>query len=311
MKKELMNKKMLSWIALMVFLGCTSIKAQDTVSQKNTADTVQTEINSMHLRPVLLKKGVFLTSLSIDLPHYYKWYSPKTEKPEKLSSKLVMNEAYFTGYATYGLSDRINLFLTLPVVTIHHYSPMGIKSGTGFGDIETGADFGLVPLEKDNCNSLSGRITVGFPTGRYKNLSKTEYPTGLGSFRFQGTLSGLHRFKKVDMIYAAYYEYRTNHSGMHVGDETGAYLLFQKSFPTTVGNFGLETGAYTYWQFKNTKNGKEVPNSEDYAIDLYVGGWYHYLKNFYLRFCVPYSIYQNQAWITKYQVKIQFDYLFK
>ena len=306
-----MNKKILLITVSLVFLASFTLKAQTGTVKKDTVSTIKTYITGMNLRPVLLKKGEFLVSLSADIPHYFKWYSPKTGKPEKLSTKMVINEAYFNGYLTYGLSKKVNLFLTVPITDIHHYSPMGIVSGVGFGDIQFGTDFGLVNLQKDNRNSLVGRLTIGIPSGHYKNLGARRYPTGLGSFRFQGNLTGLHRFSDFDMVYAAYYEYRTNHSGMHIGDETGAYLIFQKPFNTSVGRFGLETGAYTYWQFKNTKNGKVVPDTEDYAAGLYVGGWYNYLKNLYLRFSVPYSVYQSKAWFTQYQVKIQLDYLFK
>jgi len=306
-----MNKKILLFVVSMVFLTSFTLKAQNTVTKKDSVSTIKTYISGMNLRPVLLKKGEFLISLSADIPHYYKWYSPKTEKPEKLSSKMVINEAYFDGYLIYGLNKQVNLFLTVPVTDIHHYSPMGIATGVGFGDVRFGADLDIINLQKDGRNSLVGRVTMGVPTGHYKDLDISEYPTGLGSFRFQGNLTGLHQFSKFDMIYSAYYEYRTNHSGMHIGDETGAYLIFQKPFNTSAGRFGLETGAYTFWQFKNSKKGTVIPNTKNYAVDFYVGGWYNYLKNLYLRFSVPYSVYQNKAWFTKYQVKIQLDYLFK
>lgn len=140
-------------------------------------------------------------------------------------------------------------------------------------------------------------------------MSQTEYPTGNGSFGFLLGVNGLHKFRKFDLWYTGYYEYRTNHSGIKAGDETGIFGTIQKPFYTKIGSFGVEGGLNAFYNFKSTKGGNEIPNSKNYSFDLYAGGWYKYLNKVYLRFGVPYSIYQNGAWMTKYRVMIQFDFL--
>jgi hypothetical protein len=208
------------------------------------------------------------------------------------------------------LTDRINLFTLLPVASVHHYSPAGTIVGKGIGDIELGSTYSLLN-SKNPENSLTSGVSIGFPTGKYKNIDPNDYPLGLGSFKFKGDVTGLHRFNNLDMIYSAYYEYRTNNSeGLHVGDEAGAYLTFQKQIDTDYGNFGFEGGVYGFWNLKDIKNGTYVPHSDDYAVNLFIGVWYNYLKDFYLRVGVPYTIYQNQNWLTKYKVLIQLDYHF-
>ena len=53
-----------------------------------------------------------------------------------------------------------------------------------------------------------------------------------------------------------------------------------------------------------------IPHTEDYTANLFVGASYNYLKDFYLRVGVPYTIYQNKSWLTKYTALIQLDYYF-
>jgi len=51
--------------------------------------------------------------------------------------------------------------------------------------------------------------------------------------------------------------------------------------------------------FKDKRNGTYIPLTDDYAVNLIVG-WHgtYYLKDLYLRFGVPYTIYQNKAGFT-------------
>ncbi len=267
-------------------------------------------VNSYPLQPVLLPEKSFKVLFNTDIPHYFKWYAPSSGKPEKLSDKMVINEANFNAGGYYGLSNRINLFLSVPIRDVHYYSPMGVRSGTGFGDIQTGISYSLIPFGEKEKNSLSTGLTLGFPSGKYKNLGDDDAALGEGSFRFKGDLTGLVRMDKYNLIYSVYYEYRTNHSGMHIGDETGVYTILQKPFNTPLGHFGVEASAYAYWKFKNTFEGNTVMNSEDYAVHLGAGGWYNFIGNFYLRFNVPFAVFRNKAWFTQYRVMVQLDYYF-
>ncbi len=267
-------------------------------------------ISVLNLRPVMLSKQRILFSLQAEYPEFYKYSNSKSGKIERVPETSVLNEAYYFGHIYYGLTDRINLVAILPVTSIHHYSPFATIIGKGFGDFEIGGRYKLL-YPKNSGNSLNAGLTIGFPTGKYKNLSLNEYPLGLGAFRFKGDITGLHRLKNLNMIYSVYYEYRTNNSeGLHVGDETGACLTFQKEINTEYGNFGIEGGVYGFWNLKDQKNGTNIPYSDDYAANLFIGAWYNYLKDFYLRFGVPYTIYQTKSWLTKYEVLIQLDYYF-
>lgn len=267
-------------------------------------------INSYGLYPVLLQKGKWLTQLSVDIPHFYKWYSAQSGKPEKVSSKMVFNEAYFKGMATYGLSDRLNLQVILPVNDLHYYSPMGIKKGVGLGDMQVGLNTSLFNKMNSGKNHYTAGLTVGLPTGKYYNLKPDRLPLGTGSVSFGANITGLHHAEKINIIYSGYYTYITNHRSLTVGSETGGYFVLQKPFNTKVGQFGLEAAAYGYYKGANKKNSIAVPNTKNYGIDLGIGGWFNYQKNLSIRFNVPFTIFQNKAWFTKYQVLTQIDYLF-
>ncbi len=306
-----MNKKL-----IVVITGFLMLVNINLVAQKSTLIKKDTIVSSgsslmtiLNLRPVLLTKGQSLLSFRVDFPNIYKVYNPATGKLEKLSPVVALSEMYFNSYATYGLSDRWNLFAMIPVADIHHFSPMGEVSGVGFGDVEAGADYRIFKGKKDEKSSLAARMTLGFPTGHFKHLSDTQYPLGLGSFRIRAAVTGLYQYTKVQMIYSAYYEYRTNRLGVRTGDQTGGNLIFRKPIETAVGRFGLEGGSYAYWNFSDKKNGEVVPLSQDYAVILYVGAWYQYLKKLDIRFGVPYNIYQNKSWITQYRIQFQIDYL--
>ncbi len=306
-----MKRRIFLVIVSFLFLANVNGYAQDNFSSCDSTTSGDVSLTILNLRPILLKKGQVLINFQAALPNYYKSFSQTTGKPEKLPSYLVLSEAYFKGYITYGLSQKWNLFLTLPFNDVHHFSPMGEISGVGFGDIETGVDYQLAGGKQNSENSLAARLTLGLPTGHYQNLSRNDYPLGLGSFRFQAAISGIHRYSKVQMIYSAYYEFRTNRLGIGMGDETGAYLIFRKPLITSFGTFGLEGGTFTYWNFADKKNGAVLPNTRDYNINLYAGAWFQYLKKFNLRFGIPYSVFQNKSWMTQYRIMLQIDYLLK
>ena len=306
-----MKKKVFPLLfGLSMFIVWSSF-GQNTEAVSDTSIVAEPVVISvLNLRPVTLSKRKILFSLQAEYPEFYKYLNQKSGKTDRVPDNIVLNEAYYFGHIIYGLTDRVNLFAILPVASINHYSPSATIIGKGFGDLQIGGRYNL-HRQKNFENNLTSGLTITFPTGKYKNIGLHDYPLGLGAFRFKGDLTGLHQLDKWNMIYSVYYEFRTNNSeGLHVGDETGAYLTFQKPINTKYGNFGLEGGAYGYYNFNDKKDGASIPYTADYAANLYFGAWFNYLKDFTLRFGIPYTIYQNKSWLTKYEVLIQLDYHF-
>lgn len=300
-----MIKKILTLGILIGLFLHASVMAQEPGYRNNPL-----YLNSYRLRPVLLQKGKYLVQVSANIPHFYKWYSPKTGKYERLTSYQVINEAYFSGILTYGISNRLNLFMVIPVNDLHHYSPMGINKGIGLGDIKAGINWNLLAGHQDANNKYTAGITLGFPTGKHYNLKPGRLPTGTGSVSLRGDITGFHKSSNFNLLYSVYFAYLTNHNIYKTGNEGGGYLILQKPFNTSVGQFGIETSAYTYYKSATKKSGVTIPNTKDYGIDLGIGGWFNYQKNLSIRFNVPYSVYQNSSWLTKYQVMLEIDYLF-
>ena len=289
------------------------------IKQEEVNNKIDTSIliTSYNIKSQLLKKGNIQTDFDIRFPRFYKFYNPKSDKTQKKLSVYVLNEAYFTGDITFGISDKYNFFISLPIVDIHHYNPIIFQSGVGIGDMQLGMLYKpkkYFKKRKLGAYLFEGRLTI--PTGEYSNLTKSDYPTGNGAFGLMLAINStkkikkLYRFKNIDLIYSLYYDIRINAYGDHTGDETGAYFIFQKPINTEYGNFGLESGIYAYYNFPDKKNDQIIPNSGDYSFDIHIGAWYKYLDKYYIRFAIPYSIVQNNAFMTKYQVFLKLSYIF-
>ena len=305
------KKKIIQLFALLLFIIRPSYGQNIETLQDTGSFQKPVFLSVSNLRPITFNKQRILFRLQAEYPKFYKYLNFKSGKTERVTESTVLNEAFYFGHIVYGFTNRINLFVILPLASVHHYSPAGTFIGKGLGDIEIGGIYSLLN-PKSRENSLTSSLSLGFPTGKYKNRDINDLPLGLGAFRFKGDVTGLHRFKNLDLIYSIYYEYRTPNSvGLEVGDETGAYLTLQKQLNTSYGNFGLEGGAFGSWNFKDKKNGTSIANTDDYTANLFIGAWYNYLKDFYIRFGVPYTIYQNKSWLTKYEVLIQLDYHFE
>jgi len=276
-------------------------------------DTKSTDffISAYLFHPELLSKGKFLLDLNAGMPKYFKYYNPMKQKIDKKMPVVVINDAYFNAHLFYGLTKQINLYATIPFVDSHHYSPMIFQEGVGFGDVETGLVYGN--LLKD-ANHLTLDAAISWPTGIHKHQMPV-IDTGTGAFGFKLAVNGLMPLQKGkkdawQMAYNASYKYLLSIDKIDQGYETGAFLLFQKPYHTAVGYFGLENGLHFQYQAPDTMGTMSLPNSELTQLDVNIGGWYEFLDRFYLRFSVPYTVYQNKAYLTKYNVILQLDYLF-
>lgn len=294
-----------------MFYGNTAFsQGNDTIYQENDSVNNPLFLNGYELYPVLLHKKQLLLQLGVVSPKYYKWYNPMLQDIEPLSPKMVISETYFTGKLDYGLSDKLNVRFLLPVSDLHYYSPMGISKGIGLDDVKAGIDWTPFSLNKDGKTNYSVGFTAGFPTGKHYNLDPGNLPLGNGAFELKGNFTGLYKASSFNIIYSAYYSYLTNYKNITKGDESGTFLIFQKPFNTKVGKFGIETSLFGYYDNADEQNNIQIPNTQNYGADLGVGAWFNYMKNLTLRFYVPYAVYQNKVWLTKYEINLEISYQF-
>jgi len=311
-KLRIMIKTILKFclIATIFYGNAAFSQGNDTIYHENDSVNNPLYLNGYDLHPVLLKKKQFLVQLGVVSPNYYKWNNSMSGNIEPLSPKMVIKETYFSAKINYGLSDKFNIRFLLPVADLHYYSPMGISKGIGLDDIKAGIDWSPFSPNQKRKTNLTVGFTAGFPTGKHYNLEQGNLPLGNGDFELKGNITGLYKASSFNVIYSAYYSYLTNYKSTIKGDESGAYMIFQKPLNTKVGKFGVETSLFGYYDIPDKVNNVEIPNTQNYGVDLGVGAWFNYLKNLKLRFYIPYSIYQNKAWLTKYEVNLKISYQF-
>ncbi len=298
------------FVLLLILLGLGKLSAQE---QRDRAAEMQPDdffISTYKFHPQLLAKKQWLIDFSTHIPKFFKYYNPKAGKIAPKMPVVVLNEAYFNAHILYGVSPKINLFVNLPFVSLHHYSPMMFQKGVGFGDVETGLVFGN--LLKGN-HYLTVEAQINWPTGIYL-LKKQVLNTGMGAFGLQAGLSGLENLQNKSgawqLAYHAYFDYLISLDKIQKGPAAGATLLFRKPFHTAYGYFGLENAWDFQYRSAFKAGPKTLPMTGLMQFDLSIGGWYEFLKHWYLRMAVPYTLYQNKAFLTKYSVVFQLDYQF-
>ena len=311
-KFRIMIKTILKFclIATIFYGNAAFSQENDTTYQENDSVNNPLYLNGYGLRPVLLKQKQSLFQLGIISPNYYKWYNSMSGNLESLSPKMVISETYFSGKINYGLSDKLNIRFLLPVTDLHYYSPMGISKGIGLDDIKAGIDWNPFSSNQNGKTNYSVGFTLGLPTGKHYNLEPGNLPLGNGTFEFKGNFTGLYKTSNFNIIYSAYYSYLPNHKNITKGDKSGAFMIFQKPLNTKVGKFGVETSLFGYYDDADKQNNVQIPNTQNYGVDIGVGAWFNYMKNLTLRFYAPYSVYQNKAWLTKYDVNLEISYQF-
>ncbi len=267
-------------------------------------------ISTYTFHPQLLARKAWLIDFSSDITKFFKYYNPMAGKIAPKMPVVVLNEAYFNAHIAYGLSAKVNLFVDLPFADLHHYSPMMFQKGVGFGDVQTGLVFGN--LLKGN-HHLSVEAQISWPTGIYM-LKKQVLNTGRGAFGLQAGLSGLENLQtRADgwqLAYHAYYNYLISIDKIKKGPEAGATLLFRKPYHTRYGYFGMENGWDFQYRTPYKAGPKTLPMTGLTQFNVSIGGWYEFLKHWYLRMAVPYTLYQNKAFLTKYSIIFQLDYKF-
>ena len=252
-----------------------------------------------------------LIRLNVDFPEYKRTLNTSTGVMGKLPDNAVINEMLINAYFDYGISRKMTLFTQLPASDIHHYSSKGLVTDKGLADIGLGADY-LLMNNYSGSNTLTGEAALFIPTGNSNRSTPDNYPLGMGIVRLKGSLTGMQRSGNSAIIYSGYYEFRPeNSSNLNTGDEFGLTLLRQENYKTKYGNFGIEYGGFSLFRTEDKNAGIKISHTGDYEIAAFAGGWFEYRHNLFLRFGLPYTIYQNSSPLTKYDVLFQLDYRFK
>ncbi len=305
-----MNRKLVILIVMIQPIAFLAF-GQDIISVPDSSGHNEIVISALNLRPEALAKNDLLIRLNFSFPEYLRTLNTTTGHMDKLSDKVVLNEMLVNAYLDYGISNRLTLFTQIPVSDIHQSSPMGVVTEKGIADIGFGAGYKIIDNELGN-NTLTCEGTVYAPTGKSFHLTPFDYSSGMGTVHLKGALTGIYRSGNSVMIYSGYYEFRpANRLDLNIGDEIGVTFIKQNSYKTKYGNFGIEYGGFSTYKLSDKNAGVKIDHSTDFAVDAFAGGWFEYQKNLFLRFGLPYTIYQNGSPFTKYNAVVQLDYHFK
>ncbi|MGB8489947.1 MAG: hypothetical protein WCE64_02720 [Bacteroidales bacterium] len=305
-----MNKKIAVLILVMQHTAIMSF-GKDLITAADSGRHDETVITVLNLRPTVLIKNNMMIRLNFDFRQYFRMLNTTSGRMEKLSEKDVLNEMLVNAYIDYGISGNVTIFAQLPLSDTHESTPAGVIAEKGLADIGAGVGYKLFD-DRSGKNTITIEGTLYAPTGKSFRLTPSDYPSGMGIIRLKGALTGLHRSENSAFIYSGYYEYRpANASDLNIGDEVGIIVLRQNYFKTIYGNFGVEYGGFSSVKAKDKMAGADLVHTGDFAVDAFAGCWFEYQKNLFLRFGLPYTVYQNGSLFTKYNVLIQLDYRFK
>lgn len=287
-------------LIIFAFAFSLNIDAQKTKTDSTNVNT-KTFYSVANLRPVNINKGNYLFSLQNEFVKYYKVYNSQTGSIEKKSDKVVINDVAFNLQTIYGINNKINLIAFIPIIDDHHYSPMLFSKGIGLGDIQIGINYNLINKPE---KSFALRFDAGFSTGKSTNLSPEEIALGTGAFSAKLSGTGLYTLNKFDFVYSAYYQlFSKNFSGIDVPDEAGIYAFLYKDYKTEYGKFGLESGINSFIKIPSANFVSGL------TLKLFIGARYAYNDKLNISFAIPYTILQQNAFLTKYNTILQFDYL--
>ena len=199
----------------------------------------------------------------------YKMFNPMTNKTEKISDKIALNDANFDLLLRYGFSPKFDFGIEIPFESSHKYSPMGEMKGTGINDVSLLTGFNILN-GKNSRNFLKNNFRISFPSGSYDNLKSNEIPLGLGCFSVTDEISGFHQFERNNLMYSVRYTYRNENSSnsVDIGDEVGGEVVFTKNIANELGKFGIKSGLNSYYKFDDELNGVSLPNQEKFVTSI-------------------------------------------
>jgi hypothetical protein len=147
--------------------------------------------------------------------------------------------------ASYGLTDRLSLLASVPLVSAKHHEHVVIEGGeerftagdgtTGFGDLQLGARYAFLPTVRD---LVLLTASVKLPTGAYKRLDtagEITEPTlqpGTGSTDVLGSILYSHQLKATQgevFLSGGYRRSGTNDLEYRLGDERQAGAGFGRT----------------------------------------------------------------------------------
>ncbi len=238
---------------------------------------------------------------------YTKMWSSAEGKMVDAPSSLNFTSNVVWGKIRYGITNRLTLILNVPYVK-KSLTKNGVeKTGAGLGDVIAALLYKFYHKKSDRF-LLSGLFFTKSPTGKSTNLSTTELPTGTGSFDYGFSILPEKEFGKWDLRFSAFYLARgKNDAGVNLGD----VLSFSWS---TAYNFSkkliLENTFYYKRFFENSKDGKNLPDTDAYLFQLIPAVQYRFGNSFFVQAVLPLTLTQKRPFGNSYETWLGLYYMF-
>lgn len=149
--------------------------------------------------------------------------------------------------ASYGLTDRLSLLASIPLLSAKHHEHVVIEEGeperlsdgdgtTGIGDLQLGARYALLPSSRD---LVILTAAVKLPTGAHKRLdtggeiTEPSLQPGTGSTDVTGSVLYSHQLSSPGaevFLTGSYRRNGTSDLDYHLGDEAQAGVGYQRTF---------------------------------------------------------------------------------
>ena len=287
-------------LLLFVILFSGSLMAQSAVENFSLVGIKKNNISQKQL----------YYNINGEFPTYLMIFDGNNQTMIDLPETNVITEAYLNGFAQYGISSAINVYVNIPFMWLTHYSPAINKKNRGFGDIEIGGVYQILGKSLTE-TTLNLQLSVITPTGENKNLAPSEIPLGIGAWQIVAAAQGSFPFNSFNLNYYLSYNFRTeNNSNVELGDGIAGILSAEKKLVSSWGKFSFEGGIGLANYFENSVNGNNIAGTSEFSARAFVGAGFYYADGLRFDLTVPFTIYKYDAWLTDYSVILKVEHSF-
>ena len=221
------------------------------------------------------------------LPQFDKMYNANQGKMVDIPTGMKLSVRTVVGKFRYGVTNRLTAIVNIPYVHKEFTKGTVQKSSTGPGDV-IGALLYKMIHNRQQKFLFSALLFTKYPTGQSADLSPTEMPLGTGSFDIGVAALPEKEIGKWDLRGSAFYIHRgKNKSDVDLGDAMS--LSWSSAY-----NFNRNLIAEATWLYKqtanNSKNGKEIADSNTRLFQFIPGFQYRVRRTFLLQLAMPITL---------------------
>ncbi len=234
-----------------------------------------------------LPQGKWIFRGYVILPEYDKMYNAAQNAMVDIPTGMKLSATTVVAKFRYGVTNRLTAIVNIPYIHKELTKPGVTKSSTGTGDVIGALLYKLIHNRRQKF-LFSALLFTKYPTGQSANLGATEMPLGTGSFDIGAAVLPEKEIGRWDLRWSAFYIHRgKNKSDVDLGDALSVSWSSAYNFSR---NFIAE-GTLLYKQTaNNSKNGKEIANSDTHVFQFVPGIQYRLRRTVLLQLAMPITL---------------------